>query len=414
MSIQMITCPQCGSTEIKMLTESRGICERCGVQFLAFPDRNDFRGEPDPPSDPMVTEWEIPASEQEEDLPAQIFYDIFFHDNDIRISTASFEEAVDAVVEHGGCSTSLLQRKFRMGYASAARLVDYLEARGIVGPFRGPLDRSVLLEKEDWEKAKQLYREKAPLEKILQTIDVAFSEPVFRDFRFYLETDTASIEYNASIGYENEDGSFHRQPFSDRKNGVEATTILSLENCNSEVVSLFWEKFSELLPSALKAKAEPQPRSAVLSEGQYRQFLSEQQAEFHSVLYDLLPGDKADHLRWHFAEKPVPITQRLLVAPGCRMTIRFGRAVLHVFVFLFGSLTPIIEEMEVAEAKPLPPNEPSAEAAPSEPLPPDEPSAEAAPSDPLPSNEPSAEAAPPEASSKRKRSGFFSRLFGSH
>ena len=59
-------------------------------------------------------------------------------------------DAIECVVEAGIASTSLLQRKCKLGYARAARLIDELEARGIVGPFEGSKPRAVLISKERW------------------------------------------------------------------------------------------------------------------------------------------------------------------------------------------------------------------------------------------------------------------------
>lgn len=58
-----------------------------------------------------------------------------------------YEEAVDLVLEMQTASVSMLQRRFRIGYARAARLIDEMEARGIVGPYEGSKPRAVLLTK---------------------------------------------------------------------------------------------------------------------------------------------------------------------------------------------------------------------------------------------------------------------------
>ena len=58
------------------------------------------------------------------------------------------EDAIKVVVENGQASTSLLQRKLKLGYARAARIVDEMEERGIVGPYEGSKPRKVLITKE--------------------------------------------------------------------------------------------------------------------------------------------------------------------------------------------------------------------------------------------------------------------------
>lgn len=59
-----------------------------------------------------------------------------------------FEEAAHTIVRHQQGSVSLLQRRLKVGYSRAARLVDELEAAGIVGPFDGSRAREVLVESE--------------------------------------------------------------------------------------------------------------------------------------------------------------------------------------------------------------------------------------------------------------------------
>jgi S-DNA-T family DNA segregation ATPase FtsK/SpoIIIE len=59
-----------------------------------------------------------------------------------------FEEAARVIVRHQQGSVSLLQRRLKVGYSRAARLVDELEAAGIVGSFDGSKAREVLIESE--------------------------------------------------------------------------------------------------------------------------------------------------------------------------------------------------------------------------------------------------------------------------
>ncbi|MGH9489094.1 MAG: FtsK/SpoIIIE domain-containing protein, partial [Terriglobales bacterium] len=60
-----------------------------------------------------------------------------------------FEDAVRVVLEYGKASTSLLQRRLRIGYGRAAHLIDLMHADGIVGPADGPKPRE-LLKRPDW------------------------------------------------------------------------------------------------------------------------------------------------------------------------------------------------------------------------------------------------------------------------
>lgn len=64
-----------------------------------------------------------------------------------------FDDAVRLVVETGNASISMIQRRFRVGYARAARLIDMMELAGIVGPYQGSKPREVLKSLEDLEQA---------------------------------------------------------------------------------------------------------------------------------------------------------------------------------------------------------------------------------------------------------------------
>ncbi|RBW69903.1 DNA translocase FtsK [Bacillus taeanensis] len=62
-----------------------------------------------------------------------------------------YEEAVQLVLDMQTASVSMLQRRFRIGYTRAARLIDAMEDRGVVGPYEGSKPRSVLVNKLDEE-----------------------------------------------------------------------------------------------------------------------------------------------------------------------------------------------------------------------------------------------------------------------
>lgn len=78
--------------------------------------------------------------------------------NDSEKNSASADEgdellpaAVEVILETGQASVSMLQRRLKLGYARAARIVDEMEERGIVGPFEGAKPRQLLITREQWD-----------------------------------------------------------------------------------------------------------------------------------------------------------------------------------------------------------------------------------------------------------------------
>ncbi|HJJ08804.1 MAG TPA: DNA translocase FtsK [Clostridiaceae bacterium] len=63
-------------------------------------------------------------------------------------------EAIEVVVETGQASTSFIQRRFKVGYARAGRIIDQMEERGIISGFQGSKPREVLMSKERWQELK--------------------------------------------------------------------------------------------------------------------------------------------------------------------------------------------------------------------------------------------------------------------
>ena len=65
-----------------------------------------------------------------------------------------FEQAVECVIDAGQASTSLLQRRCKLGYARAARIMDQMEQEKIIGPYEGAKPRTVLVSRAQWEERK--------------------------------------------------------------------------------------------------------------------------------------------------------------------------------------------------------------------------------------------------------------------
>ena len=67
---------------------------------------------------------------------------------------ALLDAAIELVVDMGQASASMLQRRFKIGYSRAGRIIDQMEARGIVSGYEGSKPRQVLITKEEWEELK--------------------------------------------------------------------------------------------------------------------------------------------------------------------------------------------------------------------------------------------------------------------
>ena len=64
------------------------------------------------------------------------------------------EEAIDVIMECRQASTSMLQQRLKLGYSRAARIIDQIEERGIIGPFEGSKPRQILISREEWQEMK--------------------------------------------------------------------------------------------------------------------------------------------------------------------------------------------------------------------------------------------------------------------
>lgn len=69
------------------------------------------------------------------------------------------DQAVEVLIDAGQASVSYLQRKLKLGYARAARVMDELEEMGVVGPYEGAKPRSVLVTREMWQQRKLINRD---------------------------------------------------------------------------------------------------------------------------------------------------------------------------------------------------------------------------------------------------------------
>jgi S-DNA-T family DNA segregation ATPase FtsK/SpoIIIE len=63
-----------------------------------------------------------------------------------------YDEAVRVIIESNQASVSILQRRMRLGYTRAARIIDTMELEGLVGPFEGSKPRRILVDREAWLK----------------------------------------------------------------------------------------------------------------------------------------------------------------------------------------------------------------------------------------------------------------------
>ena len=104
-------------------------------------------------SDEIMQEIEKATPAQKGDKPSDSGADVPTGDGS---DEELIDRAVDVLAEAGQASVSYLQRKLKLGYARAARIMDQLEELGIVGPYEGSKPRAVLVTKEMWLQRKLL------------------------------------------------------------------------------------------------------------------------------------------------------------------------------------------------------------------------------------------------------------------
>jgi len=86
--------------------------------------------------------------------------------------------AVDVILETGQASVSMLQRRLKLGYARAARIVDEMEEKGIVGPFQGSKPRAILITKEQWDTMRSGGNTQMNFDDLSEEVDEPFDESI--------------------------------------------------------------------------------------------------------------------------------------------------------------------------------------------------------------------------------------------
>ena len=78
---------------------------------------------------------------------------IYLLNNDVKSDETDplLMDAIEIVVETGLASTSFLQRRFKINYSRAGRIIDQMEERGIISGYQGSKTREVLISKERWQ-----------------------------------------------------------------------------------------------------------------------------------------------------------------------------------------------------------------------------------------------------------------------
>ena len=145
---------------VSSMTDSRTILDMGGAEKLL--GRGDMLFLPVGASKPIRVQGAFLSDQEVEDIVAFVIsqQQAQYHEDMIpdeagevkgEVEDALYDSAVQLVIEMETASVSMLQRRFRIGYSRAARLIDEMEARGIVGPYEGSKPRSVLVDKEQFE-----------------------------------------------------------------------------------------------------------------------------------------------------------------------------------------------------------------------------------------------------------------------
>lgn len=145
---------------VSSMTDSRTILDMGGAEKLL--GRGDMLFLPVGASKPVRVQGAFLSDQEVEDVVNYVISQqkAQYHEDMIpddvqevsgEVEDKVYDSAVQLVVEMGTASVSMLQRRFRIGYSRAARLIDEMEARGIVGPYEGSKPRTVLVGKDHFD-----------------------------------------------------------------------------------------------------------------------------------------------------------------------------------------------------------------------------------------------------------------------
>ena len=111
-------------------------------------------------------------------------------------------KAIEVVIEQGMASTTLLQRKLKLGYARAARIIDELSEKGIVGPYEGSKPRKVLITKEQWYEMQARSSSSAPKQLTIEEVtSPKITTPTFVDYSSSEEAEQETEPVNNNYNY---------------------------------------------------------------------------------------------------------------------------------------------------------------------------------------------------------------------
>ena len=118
-------------------------------------------------------------------------------------------DAIELAVSMGQASASMIQRKFKVGYARAGRIIDQMEERGIVSGYDGSKPRQTLISKEEWEEMKEQGEE--------VTYEEDYEEEYDEDDEVTNEIDEENEEYENDEEYTEEDQEYEEEDYDEEE-----------------------------------------------------------------------------------------------------------------------------------------------------------------------------------------------------